>query len=106
MNYVKLCKELREEFDKHGYLLTAAVAAAEFSMSLSYDVPMLSRYLDFINVMAYDLHGTWDGFTGNNAPLYPSSQDVEETSKQLNVVRVSLTSLAYLRTYVHTYIYE
>lgn len=36
--------------------------------------------------MVYDLHGTWDGFTGNNAPLYPSSQDVTETSKQLNVV--------------------
>lgn len=85
---MKLLKELRDEFDKHGLLLSAAVAAAEFSMSLSYDVPMLSKYLDFINVMAYDLHGVWDGSTGINSPLYPSSKDVSETQKQLNVVSI------------------
>lgn len=90
VNYVKLIKELSEAFEPHGLLLTAAVAAAEFSMSLSYDVPQLSKYLSFINVMAYDLHGTWDGYTGHNAPLYPSSQDVTETSKQLNVVSTYL----------------
>lgn len=81
-----LLKELREVFDKEGLILTAAVAAAEFSMSLSYDVPMVSKYLDMINLMAYDLHGPWDQMTGINAPLYPSSKDVSETQKMLNVV--------------------
>lgn len=84
-----LLKELREEFDKYGLILSAAVAAAEFSMSLSYDVPMVSKYMDFINLMAYDLHGPWDQMTGNNAGLYPSKDhDVTETQKQLNVVSV------------------
>lgn len=83
---MKLLKELREEFDKHGLLLTAAVAAAEFSMSVSYDVPMVSKYLHMINLMAYDLHGTWDGMTGQNAPLYASKEhDISETQKMLNV---------------------
>ena len=39
--YVKLIKELRVEFDKHGFLLTAAVAAGETSASLSYNIPAL-----------------------------------------------------------------
>ncbi|GAB1287972.1 Chitinase-like 6 [Apodemus speciosus] len=31
-----------------------------------------SRYLDYIQVMTYDLHGSWDGYTGENSPLYKS----------------------------------
>ena len=26
--------------------------------------------------MAYDLHGSWETFTGENAPLYPRSNEV------------------------------
>ncbi|XP_023723097.2 acidic mammalian chitinase [Cryptotermes secundus] len=70
-----LLRELRTEFDKHGYLLSAAVASAAASASLSYDISELGKYLDFINVMTYDLHGPWDPVTGHNAPLYAGSND-------------------------------
>ncbi|EZA47279.1 hypothetical protein DMN91_005935 [Ooceraea biroi] len=69
-NYVALLKELRAEFDKHGLILSAAVAAAETSASLSYDIAQVSKYLHFVNVMTYDLHGAWEKVTGHNAPLY------------------------------------
>nr|XP_022907361.1 chitinase-3-like protein 1 [Onthophagus taurus] len=84
-NFALLLQEMRAEFNKYGYLLTAAVAAAAASVDLSYDVPALSKYLDFINVMTYDLHGSWDGVTGHNAPLYPSSFDVTAAQRSLNV---------------------
>ncbi|KAJ8962576.1 hypothetical protein NQ318_000969 [Aromia moschata] len=84
-NYVTLIKEFREVFDEYGLLLTAAVAAASSSVDLSYDVPSLSKYLDLINVMTYDLHGSWDGVTGQNAPLYASSIDTTAASQLLNV---------------------
>ncbi|KAJ3653198.1 hypothetical protein Zmor_012462 [Zophobas morio] len=84
-NFAILIKEFRTEFDKHGLLLTAAVAATSGSVDLSYDVPALSKYLDLINVMAYDLHGSWDDVTGQNAPLYPSSVDVTANQKLLTV---------------------
>lgn len=35
--------------------------------------------------MAYDLHGSWDGVTGQNAPLYASSIDISAQQKTLNV---------------------
>lgn len=71
--------------EKHGLLLTTAVAAAQFSASQSYDIPNISKYFDFINIMAYDLHGTWDTTLGINAPLYEGPSDVTEAQKQLNV---------------------
>ena len=38
--------------------------------AVSYDLPRLSKSLDFINVMTYDYHGAWSYFTGVNSPLY------------------------------------
>ena len=40
-----------------------------------YEVPMLSKYLDIINVMTYDYHGHWDKKTGHVAPMYFHSDD-------------------------------
>ncbi|XP_063982353.1 chitinase-3-like protein 1 [Diachasmimorpha longicaudata] len=74
-NYVELLKVLRSRFDKEGLILTAAVAAAESSASKSFNIPEMSKYLDFINIMAYDLHGAWDAVTGLNAPLQSASSD-------------------------------
>lgn len=43
------------------------------------------RYLDMLNLMAYDLHGSWDPITGHQAPLYDRPDESTE-SKKLNVV--------------------
>ena len=37
----------------------------------SYDVPEISKYLDFINIMSYDFHGQWESVVGHNSPLLP-----------------------------------
>lgn len=72
-------------FNKENLLLSAAVAATEQSASISYDIPNISRYLDFINVMTYDLHGPWDVRLGLNAPLYEGFEDTTPLQRQLNV---------------------
>ena len=48
-----------------------------------------SRYLDFISLMSYDLHGGWEKFTGENAPLHPRGAEHGD-QRYLNVVGASL----------------
>lgn len=74
-NFALLASELRQEFNKHGYLLTAAVSAGAPTIKDAYDVPSVSRDLDFINIMAYDFHGAWDKHTGHHAPLFTNPKD-------------------------------
>ncbi|XP_076235084.1 chitinase-3-like protein 1 [Calliopsis andreniformis] len=80
-NYIALLKELREAFNRNGYLLSVAVAAAESSASKSYLISQLSQYVDFINLMAYDFNGSWNNFVGLNAPLYSSSRESGDQAK-------------------------
>lgn len=81
-NYIELLKVMRKHFDENNLILSAAVAAGKSSASKSYIIPEMSKYLDFINVMSYDLHGAWESQTGINAPLYPATGD----NPELNVV--------------------
>ncbi|XP_018529976.1 acidic mammalian chitinase [Lates calcarifer] len=80
--FTVLCQELLAAFEKEAaetkkprLLLTAAVAAGKGNIDNGYEIADVSKFLDFINVMTYDLHGAWDPFTGHNSPLYGSSFD-------------------------------
>lgn len=68
--FVDLVKELSDEFKPRGWLLSTAVSPSKMVIDLAYDIPQLSRYLDFISVMTYDYHGQWDRKTGHVAPLH------------------------------------
>lgn len=57
-----------------------------------YDVPEISKYLDFINVMAYDFHGQWERQVGHNSPLYPL-ESATSYQKKLTVVNKSIHML-------------
>lgn len=69
-NFVLLIKDLKEAFEPHGFIVTAAIGAGEETIKKSYDIPEMYKYLDLIHVMCYDYHGKWDKTTGHNAPLY------------------------------------
>ncbi|CAG0906582.1 unnamed protein product, partial [Darwinula stevensoni] len=71
-NFTQLLRDLRAAFDANGrLLLTAAVGAGVNHIDTSYRVDLIADVLDYLNVMAYDYHGAWDGATGPNAPLFP-----------------------------------
>lgn len=56
------------------YLLTIAAPAGAEKISLTYPEDY-ARYLDFINVMTYDMHGGWENLTGHQSPLYSNPED-------------------------------
>ncbi|KAL0970438.1 hypothetical protein UPYG_G00241920 [Umbra pygmaea] len=83
--FTLLCQELLAAFVAEGnltnrprLLLTADVSAGKATIDTGYEIKEISKYLDFINVMAYDFHGSWETFTGHNSPLYRGSQDTGE----------------------------
>ncbi|KAI1296888.1 putative chitinase 2 [Halotydeus destructor] len=75
-NFVFLLRELKTAFEPKNYLLTAAVSAGKWFVDPAYDVPEVARYLDLINVMAYDYHGGWEDKTGHNAPMFARPDEV------------------------------
>ncbi|KAL6266443.1 hypothetical protein P5V15_003293 [Pogonomyrmex californicus] len=78
-SFAELVKELSDEFKPRGLLLSAAVSPSKRVIDAGYNVPVLSKYLDWISVMTYDFHGQWDKKTGHVAPLYPLLNDWEPT---------------------------
>ncbi|GFS17169.1 chitinase-3-like protein 1 [Elysia marginata] len=89
--FTALVQELRAAFDAEGIqtnrqalLLTAAVAAGKEKIDKGYDIPAISAELDFINLMTYDLHGSWESVTGHNSPLYAGDLESDD-KRQLNV---------------------
>ena len=66
---------MSDAFKPRGLLLSAAVSPSKTIMDVGYDVPTISQYLDWINVMTYDYHGQWDKKTGHVAPHYEHPDD-------------------------------
>ena len=78
--FTLLCKSLKDAFNaeilngKTTLLLTAAVAAGHNTIRKAYEVNKLGEYLDILNLMSYDLHGSWEGKTGHHTSMDASDQ--------------------------------
>lgn len=60
-NYVLMMKELRQTFDASGSRFGITFTApSSFWYLRWFDLPGLVKYVDWINLMTYDLHGVWD----------------------------------------------
>ena len=72
-NYTLLLKELREALDSHfgkGEKLLTVCAGASLSTLKHQDYAALFPYVDRINLMTYDLAGSWNATTGHHTALY------------------------------------
>uniref|UniRef100_A0A8C0SN78 Oviduct-specific glycoprotein n=1 Tax=Canis lupus familiaris TaxID=9615 RepID=A0A8C0SN78_CANLF len=68
-------------------LLSAAVSGDPYIIQIAYDVHLLGKLLDFINVLSYDFHGSWEKFTGHNSPLFSLPGDPSSSAYAMNYWR-------------------
>lgn len=95
--YSHLMRALKDAFDPHGYLLSAAIPANvdnirignkhnlllsfnhfEYDVIEGYDLVVMSKSMDFISLMAYNFHGTSDA--NHPAPLFNRSWETDEAA--------------------------
>ncbi|QCX76905.1 Chitodextrinase precursor [Streptomyces sp. YIM 121038] len=80
--YNALMKTLREKLDRAGadrgryFQLTSAGSSSGYLVR-GLDSGQALQYQDFVNVMSYDLHGSWNKYVGPQAPLYDDGKDNE-----------------------------
>nr|AUF41628.1 chitinase 4 [Rhynchophorus ferrugineus] len=76
-NFTKLIQELKKEFDKQNppLILAASISGYKEVIDVAYDLASLGNALDFMSVMTYDYHGSWEGQTGHVSPLYHQTTD-------------------------------
>nr|WP_159433219.1 glycosyl hydrolase family 18 protein [Clostridium cavendishii] len=78
--FTLLLKSLRESLDSASktdnkkYQLTAAVGCGQDKIEKT-EPDKYAQYLDFINVMTYDMRGAWENKTGHQSPLYKNPYD-------------------------------
>ena len=100
--YVALMKTLREKLDAaavqdNKYYLLAVAAPASGYLLRGMETYQVTQYLDYVNIMSYDLHGAWNQFVGPNAALYDDGRDAELAS--WNVYTTSqYANIGYLNT--------
>jgi chitinase len=81
-NYTNLLKEFRTQLNqvstqtRKQYTLTIATPAGQDKYQ-KLQLGLDSRYVNFMDIMTYDMHGPWDatGPTDFNAPLYADPRD-------------------------------
>jgi len=90
-NFTLLLAELRHQLDELGsanemhYLLTIAVAGGP-GMDARYERDQIAQYVDWVGLMTYDLHGTWENQTNFNAALYQDTNDPGDSSLNVDAV--------------------
>ena len=97
-NFTLLLGELRRQLDEleakedRHYLLTIAAPIGPGNIR-NLELDAIASTVDWINLMAYDFHGTWESSTNFNAPLFRTSTDPADASLNVDAaVQAYLTS--------------
>ena len=73
-NATLLLQEFRRQLDAYGagtgrhYVLTADLPAGNVNSSGSWELANVAQTVDWINLLTFDFHGSWDAWTDFNSP--------------------------------------
>lgn len=95
-NYLFFVRDLRDRLDHLGreqgrsYLLTVAISAGYNTLTNRFRVNDMAAYVDWFNMMTYDLAGAWDPVTGHHAPLHGHPLAVDSNYNVATAVQTCL----------------
>jgi len=83
MKFTTFCREMKRAFHKEAYLakrtpltLTVAIPASLHYLKPGYELEKLRSSVNWFNLMAYDLHGSWEGKTSHNTAMVNALMNV------------------------------
>lgn len=91
-NFTLLLKEIREALDQKAaedgrhYLLTIAAGADQYYIDGT-EMDQVQRYLDYVQLMTYDMRGGFQTLTGHHTNLYTPTGDLFRISTDTSVRR-------------------
>lgn len=83
INFLQLVKDMRSAFASK-YLITIAAPASYWYLK-NFAIGEMSKYIDFINIMTYDIHGTWDADIASLGPFVRSHTNIKEIDLALEL---------------------
>lgn len=95
-NYVKMMRQLRRKLDAAGktdskyYLNSIAASASGWTFS-GMGLGEYCNYLDYINIMSYDLHGAWNQYVGPQSAVYANPADPETNGQDQPTLNIDWT---------------
>ncbi|THG96438.1 hypothetical protein EW026_g5395 [Hermanssonia centrifuga] len=82
-NFPRLLSILRQTFDASGHTFGLTFTApSSFWYLQQFDLQNLLKYADWINLMSYDLHGTWDAkdaYIGNIVGAHTNLTEIDQS---------------------------
>ncbi|KAF2818198.1 hypothetical protein CC86DRAFT_435113 [Ophiobolus disseminans] len=86
-NFVLLCADIREAFDSYdpGWQLTLTLPASYWYLK-GFDIKRLEKYVDWFNVMTYDIHGLWDQHNIWTGPFLKGHTNITEIEDGLDLL--------------------
>jgi chitinase len=84
-NFLLLVQEMRKSYGSK-YLITIAAPASYWYLR-HFRIGEMSKSLDWINVMTYDIHGVWDALIESLGPFVNSHTNIKEIETGIKLFR-------------------
>ncbi|KAJ5098775.1 hypothetical protein N7532_005776 [Penicillium argentinense] len=83
-NYVALVREMRHAFGSR-FGISVTLPASYWYLQ-HFDVYSMERYVDWFNLMSYDMHGVWDKYSRNIGPYIAPHTNITEIDLGLDLL--------------------
>lgn len=86
-NFINLLNELREAFDREnpGWEISVTLPTSYWYLR-GFDLERMQKYVDYFNLMSYDLHGMWDQDIEWTGPYLRGHTDIKQIDEGLDLL--------------------